>query len=521
MKPTYEQLEARVRILEHALNSDSERKSLLRTQFAMDRAQDSILWVGDDGSIVYANDSACRSMEYTREELLRLKVFDIDPDFPLSNWEQHKIDMRRLGSMTFESRHRTKRGRTFPVEVSTNFFEFEGGYLACAFDRDITARKEAEQALRESEERLRLALNAANQGMFDADFRTGRIIVSPEYARLLGYEPDEMSETITAWRDRLHPDDRDRTLGILEDYLMGRIPEYRAEFRQRTKSGEWLWILSIGKVEAREKNGAPIRMLGTITDITPQKLAEEKIRSLNAELEKRVIERTAQLTAANNELEAFSYSVSHDLRAPLRGISGFTNILLEDHGEKLDDEARRICSVIVENTKKMGELIEDLLAFSRFARKEIKRSSIDMNTLIRSVYSGLLDAPHREKFSFSTGDLENCCGDPVLIRQVVSNLLSNAIKFSERKENPEIEITGKRKGNMVVYTVKDNGVGFDMKYADKLFKVFQRLHSSTEFEGTGAGLAIVQRIVHRHGGEVGAESVRGQGAAFWFSLPAV
>ena len=247
-----------------------------------------------------------------------------------------------------------------------------------------------------------------------------------------------------------------------------------------------------------------------------RKRADTEVKKLNEELENNVV----QLEAANKELEAFAYSVSHDLRAPLRAIDGFSQIILEDYLDKLDDEGRRVLNVIRGNTKKMGQLIDDLLVFSRLGRQELRASGIDMGKLAKAVSEELKLAVPERKLKFTINTLIPAQGDQAMIRQVFVNLLSNAVKFTRPKENATVEIGGGREGNENIYYVKDNGVGFDMQYVDKLFGVFQRLHSAAEFEGTGVGLAIVQRIIHRHGGRVWAEGKVGDGASFYFSLPA-
>ena len=254
---------------------------------------------------------------------------------------------------------------------------------------------------------------------------------------------------------------------------------------------------------------------GLKKEITERKRAEEKIQTLNRELEYRLIE----IRAANKELEAFSYSVSHDLRTPLRAIDGFSQILLEDHREKLDKEGRRVLDIIRDNTGRMGELISDLLALSRLGRKEIIKKDINMEELTRNIFEELRSAAPQTKIKMKINTLPSAFGDESLIREVLANLISNAIKFSRNEKSPVIEVGGKSENNENIYYVKDNGVGFDMKYSDKLFGVFQRLHSQQEFKGTGVGLAIVRRIIERHGGRGEAEGKVNKGATFYFTLP--
>ncbi|MBM4331865.1 MAG: HAMP domain-containing protein [Deltaproteobacteria bacterium] len=237
------------------------------------------------------------------------------------------------------------------------------------------------------------------------------------------------------------------------------------------------------------------------------------------ELEQRVRDRTAQLEAANKELEAFSYSVSHDLRAPLRAIDGFSRVIMEDYTGKLDAEGKRYLNIIRSNTQKMAQLIDDLLLFSRLGRQEIRISDIDMVKMAKTVSKELKPAAHERKTGFNINELPPFHGDQAMIRQVLINLPSNAVKFTRPKENATIEVGGCTDENENIYYVNDNGVEFDMQYVNKLFGVFQRLHSSEEFEGTGVGLAIVQRIIHRHGGKVWAEGKVGEGATFYFVLP--
>jgi len=247
--------------------------------------------------------------------------------------------------------------------------------------------------------------------------------------------------------------------------------------------------------------------------------AEDQLRDLNLELERRVDARTAQLEAANKELESFSYSVSHDLRAPVRAIIGFSRMLAEEHNAQFDAESQRLLGIVQSEAQRMGALIDDLLAFSRLGRQAMQMSDIDMTQLARATYEGLVARQPDDGVEFRLGALPRARGDRGLLGQVWTNLLSNALKFTSRHEKPCIEVSGISDETEHVYFVRDNGVGFDPRYQSKLYGVFQRLHDASEFPGTGVGLALVQRIVTRHGGRVWADSKPNEGATFYFTLP--
>ncbi|MES1214683.1 MAG: PAS domain S-box protein [Bacteroidota bacterium] len=267
----------------------------------------------------------------------------------------------------------------------------------------------------------------------------------------------------------------------------------------------------------KNANGEILEVILILLDITANKEAEEEIRILNESLEKKVIERTGQLEIANMELESFAYSVSHDLRAPLRIIDGYADILVSDYTSSLDDEGNRMLTIITANARKMGQLIDDLLNLSRLGRKELTVGQVDMTKLVSSVLEDMQMDNNSAIIKIATLKPTSC--DNNLMRQVWTNLISNAVKYSGTRENPVIEISSEIKENKIIYSIKDNGVGFDMAYADKLFGVFQRLHKQTEFDGTGVGLALVKRIISKHGGEVWANAAVDKGATFSFSLP--
>jgi PAS domain S-box-containing protein len=249
-------------------------------------------------------------------------------------------------------------------------------------------------------------------------------------------------------------------------------------------------------------------------DITRQRVADEQIRQLNSDLQKNLV----QLEMINKELESFSYSVSHDLRAPLRALDGYSKMIEEDYMDKLDDEAKRLFRIIRQNARKMGNLIDDLLEFSKLGRKEVRKSEVNMEKLVASILEEIKEST-KHKAIVNISSLPPAPADHALLAQVWMNLLSNAIKYSSKKDHPRVEIGCEEHGDENVYFVKDNGAGFSMEYASKLFGVFQRLHKASEFEGTGVGLAIVHKIVTKHGGRVWARGEVSEGATFYFSLP--
>jgi light-regulated signal transduction histidine kinase (bacteriophytochrome) len=246
----------------------------------------------------------------------------------------------------------------------------------------------------------------------------------------------------------------------------------------------------------------------------------EKVRQLN-QLNRDLENSAIQLHEANEELEAFAYSVSHDLRVPLRAIDGFSRILMEDYGDSLDEEGNRLISIVRDNTEKMGDLIDDILLLSRVGRQKMKGFEIDMEYLVKNVWEDLRPDWDGREIELITDDLPNAQGDRILMAQVFQNLLSNSIKFTRNKNPAVIEVGAQNYKDEIIYYVKDNGAGFDMKYIDKLFGLFQRLHTAEEFEGTGVGLSIVQRIIKRHGGQVWGEGEPFKGATIYFTLPKV
>jgi PAS domain S-box-containing protein len=386
--------------------------------------------------------------------------------------------------------------------------------------QDVTGQKMILENLRESEERLRLALKSAKQGLYDLDLQTGQAVVSPEYETMLGYEPGELQETNKKWQKRLHPEDREMTYKMYEDYIAGKINEYHAEFRQKTKTGNWIWILSLGEIVERDNTGKPLRMLGTHTDITRRKLAEDEIVRLNVNLEQKVFERTSQLAAKNRELESFTYSVSHDLKAPLRGIDGYTLILMEEYSKELNDTAKKYLVNIRDNAMQMNRLIDDLLEYSRIERYTLNTGTLNLRYAVAATLDQILKEypDNRIKTDIQVPEKEitvNFNGLTIALR----NLIENAVKFTKTADDPKIEIGFKEKDESYVLFVRDNGIGFAMQYHDRIFEIFQRLHRIEDYPGTGIGLAMVKKAMERMGGKVWAESSPGKGSVFYLEIP--
>ena len=401
---------------------------------------------------------------------------------------------------------------------------------------DITSRKRMEEALRISEERYRAFVRQSSEAicLFEIEHVPIDITLSMDaqidllYAHAVIRECNQIFAVSHGFHrpqemfgykiGQIFPRLAKENVDYLRNFIENGHNISDVETKELFRDGTIKYFLNslIGQIE----NERLVRIWGAKQDITRIKKAEEEIRKLNTELEQRVQSRTAQLESVNKELEAFTYSVSHDLRAPLRAIDGYSRILSEDFGADLNVEGRRICAVISESARNMGKLIDDLLSFSRLGRTEMNLSPVDMATLARSIFFELTRPEARNRIDFLVGELPPNVADPPLIRQVWVNLISNAVKFSSKKQRAVIEVSAEQQGNEVIYSVRDNGAGFDMQYSGKLFGVFQRLHSTKEFDGTGVGLAIVQRIIHRHGGRVWAQGEVGKGAAFHFTITA-
>ncbi len=413
--------------------------------------------------------------------------------------------------ISFECRFKNESGHYIWLEgVMTNLLHIEAVNAMVTNFRDITLRKEAEQKLIKSEKIYKTIASSIPGSvicLMDREYRY--LLVEGDMLEKLGYSKEGLlgkkaEDILTA----------ERFAAVKKD--LNRAFDGETVTTESSRSG---YDIISRFIPLKDENDHVYTIMTVAIDVTELKKAQRDIAELNRGLEQKIIQRTAELKTSNEELEAFSYSVSHDLRAPLRAIIGFTAILEEDYSSKLDDEAKRITSIIKNNTMKMGHLIDDLLAFSRLGRQDVVKTSLATDDLVKDVINTFSDQTKHLNIEWVIRCLPEVKADANTLRQVWVNLISNAIKYSGTKERPRIEIGSVKQQHQVLFFVKDNGVGFDAKYKDKLFRVFQRLHPANEFEGTGVGLAIVEKIISKHAGKVWAEAAIDKGATFWFSLP--
>jgi PAS domain S-box-containing protein len=464
------------------------------------------------GIINYANDNFCKISKYSREEL-------IGQDHRIINSGYHSKEFIRNLWVTIahgkiwrgELKNKAKDGTFYWVDTTiVPFLDSKGKpYQYVASRADITARKETEEHLEKSLKEISDYKYALDESSIVAITDQKGIIkyVNSNFCKISKYSADELiGQDHRIINSEYHSKEFIRNLWVT--IANGKI--WRGELKNKAKDGSFYWV-DTTIVPFLDDLGKPYQYVAIRADITGRKLAESENRKLNEELEERVKQRT-------EEMEAFSYSISHDLRAPLRAVNGYAKMLEEDYNQLFDDEGRRLLAVVQENAKKMGLLIDDLLAFSRLGKKEIVKSVVNMTELAKNALDELktsLDV----KAEVFIDELHPGFADSTLMQQVWMNLLSNAIKYSFNAISPITMVNSEKVNNEVIYSVADNGVGFDMKYAHKLFGVFQRLHDQEDFEGTGVGLALVHKIITKHGGKIWANAKVGKGATFFFSLP--
>jgi PAS domain S-box-containing protein len=505
------------------------QESQARMGGIVNAAMDAIISINDDQKIVLFNAAAEKMFLCPATAAIGQSIGMFLPSRFREHHRQHvqgfgatgvtARSMRSLGSLS----GMRVNGEEFPIEASISQLEVSGQRLYTVILRDITERKRADESLRQSEAKLQTIVESLDEGVVVSDLNGKLQHLNRAALRLHGFASmDECLRREPEFADTFELRNIDGTLVPVDQWPVSRILRGEKlrdmEVLIRRIHTDWERIFSYGGTIIHDPEGQPMMAVITIADITERMEAAAKILELNADLEQRVEERTAQLEAANKELEAFSYSVSHDLRAPLRAVDGFSQALIEEYGPNLPEEGQHYLKTIREGAQRMGELIDDLLSFARLSRQPLSKRSMDTGRLVRETLEELNAENNGRRLELRIGELSPCRGDPALVKQVWVNLLSNAIKYTRRREVGVVEVGSTSREGETVYFVRDNGTGFDMKYAHKLFGVFQRLHRAEEFEGTGVGLAIVQRVVQRHGGRIWAEAAVDRGAVFYFTL---
>lgn len=469
-----------------------------------------IFLLDPDGRVASWNEGASRLKGYAAEEIIGQNFSKFYTPEAVAAGRPQKLLVEAREKGRFEDtawRVRKDGSRFWAHVVATAVRNPEGTLLGFVkVTQDLTERRHAEQVQQERDRYFDLSREMICVLGFDGYFKN----LNPAWKWALGFPIEELQAH--PFIEFVHPDDRKATLAEAEKLRHGNELIY-FENRYLCKDGSWRWFAWSARADLDQK-----MIYATGRDITERKQAVEKIEQLNADLQRH----TAQMEEANKELEAFSYSVSHDLRAPLRHIDGFVKMLAKQSGEKLDAQGSRYLGIIADSAQRMGALIDDLLVFSRMSRAELRRSKVSSDSLVHEAVNGLQSEVNGREIRWKIGPLPEVQADPAMLQQVWVNLVSNAVKYSRTRSPSEIEIgcDDSDQGEHIFF-VHDNGVGFDMQYAHKLFGVFQRLHRTDEFEGTGIGLANVSRIVHKHGGRVWAQGKPNAGATFYFSLPKI
>jgi PAS domain S-box-containing protein len=489
--------------------AERERQALVKHfDYLTKYANDIIILADEKLKIVEANDRTLAAYGYSRNELLHLSMLDLQDPQTHSDLERVLGRLEQEKGLIYQTTHRRHDGTTFPVEISVRLIEVKDRRFYQAIIRDITDRQQAEVALRKSEARYHHTLDTMLEGCQIIDFDWRHVYVNQAAAAQARCKPEQL----------LHHTMMEVYPGIGDTELFDRL---RQSMEKRTSTRmQNRFIYPDGRVAWFDLSIQPIPegIFILSIDITERQQAEEAIRTLNLQLEHYVRERTSQLVAANREMESFSYSVSHDLRAPLRGIDGWTMAFLEDYGHLLDDKGQKYLDRVRTETQRMGGLIDDILSLSRVSRAEIHREPVDLTALAQTIAARLRETEPERQAEFVIQEGLTVEGDPRLLEIALVNLLNNAWKFTGGSPTASIEFGRMQQEEHFAFFVRDNGTGFDMTYAHKLFGAFQRFHKASEFPGTGIGLATVQRIVHRHGGRIWADAAVDRGATFYFTL---
>lgn len=500
-----------------ALIRDSEEKRRL----IMNAALDAIICIDTEGIITFWNPQAEHIFGWKQEEVMGKRLSNIIIPEPYRSMHDHGMEQYKITgkgpalNVLLELNAISRDGVNFPVELTVLPIKQDNDAFFCAFIRDITARKKAETATRRSNERYELVAKATSDAIWDWDMRTGVTTRSGDgLQKLFGYDTAAASADNDFWRKHVHPDDINAVIERREIVLQTTAGQYwEDEYRFERKDGSYAHVYDRGYI-IRNKEGKAIRMIGSTQDISALKSSEKQLQELNAVLEKRA----SELAKSNAELERFAYVASHDLQEPLRMVSSFLQLLDRQYTAKLDDRAREYINFAVGGAERMKRLILDLLFYSRVAMVTEQFQPVDMNVLVQQVIQIFESRFEKEGITLTTDSLPVVQGNATQLQQLLQNLVGNAIKYKSERPS-HIEIGCLKEESRFVFFVKDNGIGINPKYFEKIFIVFQRLHSVNNHSGTGIGLAICKKIIEQHHGEIWVESEEGKGSCFFFSMP--
>ena len=623
-----------IEVVEDITELKETEQQLAILSFALNQVSEEVYLFDEHSRFRYVNEEACRALGYSREELLGLILVDIDLDFDAKRWAEHWQDLKCRGSVTFESHHKRRDGHLYQVEVTANYFEYEGNGYSLGFVRDITEKKKEDEKRSQQEALYRSLVESTSAVLWELDHATSRFTyVSSQAVTIFGY-PLESWTDLGFWAGLIHPDERDTVVSLCKK-AAATGESHQFDYRIKRADGSYLWVLDVVTVVmekekparlhgfmidiTRQKEnedalrrqselldlahdaifvrnlderiiywnrgaeerygwsgqevvgdvahfllktkfpepfedlymhlvkkgywegelihttrdgvqitessrwalqrdgvGKPLAILEINSDITKRKQMEEELRTFNASLERRVEERTEELISSNREMESFCYSISHELRAPIARLEGYSWVITEctEAGDlsRLPFYAERI----IHSSQHLRIVIDALLTLNRLSRAEIKSEELDLSEMAVQIATELSEDDEGMQVKIASG--VKGWGDRGMLTLCLHNLLGNAVKYTGKTPNPEMEFGVSRQGGQPVYFVRDNGIGFEMEYAGKLFQPFSRLHGEHEFEGSGIGLAIAQRVIERHRGRIWSESAPGQGATFYFTL---
>ena len=482
----------------------TERENRFRTLF--ENSMDAILLTIPDGTILSANPAAEKMFGYNEEEIIKLgrnAIVDTeDPNFPVI-LEERVINDKSEGELLFIR----KNGEKFPAEVSANiFWDGYGNKRSTLVIRDITRRKQIEAALKKSERSLANAQHIAHIGSWEWNVKTGEVGWSNELYIIYDIDPNKFTPSLEAFNDFVHPEDVEYVNENVDQILSTGKP-HDFDFRIILGDGSIRVLNTLAEVARFDENGDPSLILGTNQDITERK-----------EIELELNENIRNLARSNQELEQFAYVASHDLREPLRMITSFLQLLERRYNEQLDKEATEFIGYAVDGAKRLDNMIKDLLQYSQVTRKRVVFESVKSELVLEQTLINLKVPIDENKAVITHGSLPIVMGDAELLILLFQNLISNSIKYRSDK-TPKIDISAKKEDDHYLFSIKDNGIGMSTKYLDRIFTIFKRLHTMDEFDGTGIGLAIAQKIVHQHNGQIWVESGLGKGSTFYFTLP--